>query len=261
VRAKKLRPVLRYFGGKFRLADWIISHMPEHRVYVEPYGGAASVLMKKPRSYGEVWNDLDDSVYHLFWCLKHERLALELKLNLERTPFSRREFETAHCYHPDPLENSRRLVIRSFMGFGADSVNNRESKTGFRSNSNRSGTTPAHDWVNYSQHIDTFFERMKGVVIENKPALDVMLEHDAPLTLHYVDPPYPHTTRRGGRYLHEMNNSQHEELCDALKSLKGKVMLSSYDNDLYRSLGWRSETKEARADKAGQRVEVLYMNW
>lgn len=255
------RPLLRYFGGKWRIANWIISNFPEHRIYVEPFGGAGSVLFKKEPCYAEVWNDMDDSVYNLFWVLKHEDMALELKSQLERTPFSRREFELAHVFTPNQVENARRLIIRSFMGFGADSVTNLNSKTGFRSDSGRSGSTPAKDWVNYSHKLEVFSERLKGVVIESKDATDVMKDHDGPDTLHYVDPPYPHTTRRGGRYKHEMTNDDHIELVSFLKTLKGKVCVSGYDCEIYNSLNWRKETKEARADKSGKRIEVLWMNY
>ncbi len=254
------RPVLRYFGGKFRLADWIISHLGDHRVYVEPFGGAASVLMKKPRSYGEVYNDLDDSLYSLFNVLGHKTNHLKLKALVEATPFSRREFELAHVYHPDPVEKARRLIVRSFMGFGADSATNLESKTGFRSNSNRSGTTPAHDWVNWPQHIPCFYERIKGVVIECKDAKEVMATHDSEDTVFYVDPPYHHATRRGGRYKHEMDDRDHLELIQFLKTLQGRVLLSGYDSDMYDGLlDWQKVTKEARADKAGKRLECLWV--
>lgn len=257
------RPALRYFGGKFRLADWIISHFPEHRVYVEPFGGAASVLLKKPRSYAEVYNDIDDSVYNYFKVLQNPLKAKELKYLIEMTPFSRREFELAHVKHPEPVESARRLVIRSFMGFGADSVTNIESKTGFRNNSNRSGTTPARDWVNWPKEIGNFTERLKGVVIENKDAIDVMKNHDSIYTLHYVDPPYSHQTRRGGRYKYEMDDQDHVQLINFLKTLQGKVALSGYESDFYNDylIGWTKVTKESRADKAGLRTEVLWLNY
>lgn len=40
-------PALRYYGGKWLLADWIIQYFPQHWIYVEACGGAASVLLKK----------------------------------------------------------------------------------------------------------------------------------------------------------------------------------------------------------------------
>lgn len=256
------RPVLRYFGGKFRLANWIIENLGEHKVYVEPFGGAASVLMKKPRSYAEVYNDKDDSLYSLFKVLSDNKKHKELKKQIEATPFSRREFELAHVYHPDPIEKARRLIVRSFMGFGADSATNLESKTGFRSNSNRSGTTPAQDWINWPQYIPEFYERLKGVVIENKDAKEIMATHDSEKTVFYVDPPYSHQTRRGGRYKHEMDDQDHFELINFLKTLSGRVVLSGYETDFYLNNlnDWKLIKKDARADKAGKRIECLWIS-
>src|SRR5947207_30368 len=129
------RPMLRYHGGKWMLAPWIISHFPNHRVYVEPFGGAASVLLQKSRCYAEVYNDLDSEIVNLFTIVRER--GPELASALELTPFARDEYKHSFEIHPDPLEQARRTVIRSYCGFGSNSLC-RSVKSGFRSNSNRS---------------------------------------------------------------------------------------------------------------------------
>src|SRR4051794_29878494 len=86
------RPLLRWHGGKWMLAKWIVSHFPEHRIYVEPYGGAASVLLRKDRAFSEVYNDLDDRLVNLFRILRDETKAARLIDLLRLTPWSRTEF-------------------------------------------------------------------------------------------------------------------------------------------------------------------------
>lgn len=254
------RPVLRWHGGKWLLAPWIIGEMPRHRVYVEPFGGAGSVLIRKSRCYAEIWNDLDGHVVNLFQVLRSDR-ASELVEKLRLTPFSSEEFSSAYEESDDPVERARRLVTRSFMGFGSNGHNR---LTGFRSNSNRSGTTPAHDWVNYPDALVTIIERLQGVVVLNRDACEVMSGHDGPETLHYVDPPYVMETRSdaGADYAHEMNDSDHESLLDFLDGLQGMVMLSGYPHPLYdeRLSHWRRITRKALADGAKERTEVLWLN-
>jgi len=38
--AQVTRPVMRYHGGKYRLAPMIVDLFPQHRVYTEAFGGA-----------------------------------------------------------------------------------------------------------------------------------------------------------------------------------------------------------------------------
>lgn len=263
------RPVLRWFGGKWRLAPWICDHLPRHRVYVEPYGGAASVLLRKARSYAEVYNDLDADVVNLFRVLRSDRAADLIRL-VELTPFARDEFEASYLPSDDPVEAARRLIARSFMGFGS-TASNAGSRTGFRPACNRAGTTPAHDWADYPPALAAIVERLRGVVIENRPALDVMAQQDGPETLHYVDPPYVHATRgkarkQSGRpynvYVHEMEDAEHEAMIDALLNLEGMVVLSGYDCPLYqrRLAGWTRVDRAARADAALARVESIWIS-
>lgn len=261
------RPILRYHGGKWMLAEWIISHFPAHRVYTETYGGAASVLMQKPRSYGEVYNDLDGEIVNLFRVIREE--PRKLYRLIAQTPFARDEYRASFRMSVDPIEQARRTVIRSFMGFGSNALN-REIKSGFRANANRSGTTPAHDWKNLPPNIKAVARRLRGVVIENLPAMTVIEKHDGPDTLHYLDPPYVHTTRsylmNGGPrthgYAHEMTDDNHRELARFIRGIKGMVVLSGYHSPLYDELyeGWRVFEKAALADGAARRVEVLWLN-
>jgi DNA adenine methylase len=254
------RPVLRWHGGKWLLAPWIIGHFPKHRVYVEPFGGAGSVLMRKEPAYAEIWNDLDGEVVNLFRILRSTE-AHELVRQLRLTPFSRYEFDAAYRASDAPLERARQLIIRSFMGFGSNGHNR---VTGFRANSNRSGTTPAHDWVNYPDSLAMVIARLAGVTVESKDAKSVMAKHDGSDTLHYVDPPYVFATRAdlSKDYAHELTDEDHAQLLVFLRGLEGMVVLSGYPSEIYDDAlhDWRRVEREALADGAAKRTEVLWVN-
>lgn len=242
---------------------------------MEPYGGGASVLLQKPRSYAEVYNDLDGEVVNLFRVARDR--GAELLRMIELTPFSRDEFVEAYTPSDCPLEQARKTMVKSFMGFGSAAVTQRTSSspgagfkatTGFRSNSNKSGTTPAHDWRNYPDCIVGIIERLRGVCIENRNAPEVMLQHDAKTTLFYVDPPYVHSTRALKQwrtpqsYRHEMSDDDHRKMAEVLHDLKGMVILSGYACPLYDEelfSDWRRVERKALADGAQERTEVLWM--
>lgn len=222
------------------------------------------MLLRKHRSYAEVYNDLDGEIVNVFRMARDR--GTELARALELTPFAREEFEQSYQPSEDPIEQARRTIARSFMGFGSAAVCG--EKSGFRANSNRSGTTPAHDWRNYPASIVNLIERLRGVVIENREATEVMIQHDSEETTHYVDPPYVWETRSRGNpyckkgYKHEMDDSQHEQLAEVLRSLKGHVVLSGYRCDLYDRLyhDWQRVERHAHADGAKDRIEVLWLS-
>lgn len=265
------RPALRYHGGKWRLAPWLQLFFPQHRIYVEPFGGGASVLLRKPRSYGEIYNDLDGEVVNVFRVLRDR--GAELHALLALTPFSRAEFELSYKPCDDPVEQARRTIARSFMGFGSAAATGERS--GFRANSNRSGTTPAHDWANFAQAVPALIERLNGVVIEQRDASAVAVHHDTPETLHYFDPPYVHSTRSGkvrgtvsqGRssgkaYRHEMDDQAHRAFAITAHGLEGMVVVSGYQCALYDDLfgDWERFERPAFADGARARTEVVWLN-
>lgn len=247
------------------LAPWIISHFPEHNVYVEPFGGAGSVLLRKPRCYAEVYNDRWDVVVNVFRVMRDPESNVRLKELLINTPFARTEFE--NCSLKDivcPIERARRTIFRSFSGFGSAAVDP-EYNTGFRANSNRSGTTPSHDWVNYPTHLDFFLDRLRGVIIENRNAFDLIPQQDSEKALFYVDPPYVHDSRSSKtnyEYAYEMTDAEHIELALVLSKVKGMVVLSGYNSSLYEILygHWKSIERAALSDGAHPRIERLWFN-
>lgn len=266
---KLTRPVLRYHGGKWLLAPWIISHFPKHRIYAEPYGGAGSVLLRKQRSFCEIYNDLDGEIVHLFRILRDRESALRLCDLLELTPFSRADFDIAYEDASDAVERARRCVVRSFFGFAATGICDIRSKTGFRAASKRTGRPHAMDWVNFPECLWLTVERLKGVTIECREALEVIRQQDDPETLFYIDPPYLKSQRNshGKQYRFELGLPDHHDLAKVLKSIRGKCVISGYPSELYdRQLyaDWRRVEKTAAASgQVGQvqRTEVLWLNF
>jgi DNA adenine methylase len=269
---KPTRPILRYHGGKWRLAPWIVGFFGEHSAYVEPFGGAASVLVQKPRAYAEIYNDLDGEIVNLFRMLRDH--GAELMRLVELTLFSRVEFDESFLPALDPIEQARRTILRSFAGYGGNLTRpNRDGstqKTGFRTYSKKNRRSiPAGDWRNYPEAMVMLIERLRGVIVEQKPALEVIAKHDAEDTLFYVDPPYVHVTRSwdaGGThraYRHEMDDDAHRVLGGALRATKGMVVLSGYPCELYdRELfpDWKRVERAHLADGARPRTEVLWLN-
>lgn len=260
-------PALRYHGGKWRLASWIISHFPVHRVYVEPYGGGASVLLKKAPVEREVYNDLDEEVVNLFRVLRDPDRSDRLIELLKLTPFSRTEFENSYEPTSDDVERARRLVVRSYMGFGSSVFANHA--TGFRDYTkvHRNDRFPARDWVRYPERLSTIVERFRGVVVDRRDALEVIPRHDSPATLYYVDPPYVLSTRSNNRgvrqkYEHELTDADHTALAASLRSVEGFVVVSGYNCGLYDDLysGWRRSDRHAMADGANPRLESLWIS-
>ena len=265
--SKVTRPPLRYHGGKFRIAPWIIEHMPAHKVYCEPFGGAAGVLLRKPRSKIEVYNDLDLQVIGFFRLLRNQKLTQELARQVALTPFSREEFELAYLPADDPIEAARRFVARCYFGYGSSSVDPSDSN-GFRSRDVLSGKSYAVEWSGIPSAIVVAAERFRGVTIEQLDFRLLIPKIDTTDTVFYCDPPYPQSTRdNGGKgYCHEMTDEDHRQLAWLLHRVSGRVMVSGYRCDLYDRLfgDWRRVEKSTTAAGhrgAVQRTESLWMNF
>lgn len=253
-----MKPVLRYFGAKWAIADWIVGQMPPHICYVEVFGGSAAVLLTKTRSEHEVYNDLDDDVVAFFQTLREQ--PEDLVRLLDSTPFSRRELQLAFEPTDDPLERARRFYVRSWQSRGGY---RRVGQTSWMyCIKSRNYSRPVDRWRKV-EHLALVADRMREVFVECADWREILRRFDTPDTLFYLDPPYLQSTRAAKyEYLHEMGEDEHRELLAAAKGLEGMVMLSSYPSELYDAeLGdWKRHTKEARAVSGAKRVECLWLN-
>ncbi|AXK43721.1 DNA adenine methylase [Erythrobacter aureus] len=263
------RPALRYHGGKFMLASWIISNMPTHRTYVEPFAGACSVLLRKTRTYAEVANDLNLKIYDYFKVLRDPSSYAHLKRALQFTPFHEREFRLSLEDCDDPIEQARRLCVRSFLSHGSDGVTS-STVPGFRSSISRAGSTPATDWSNLPGHMDAIHERLQRVTWLTMDAMEVIEKYRTSDTLLYVDPPYHPSTRHDKisvgdtyrAYGHELDADGHEKLLVALRETPAMVMLSGYRCEIYDDMlsDWVRLDTRAQSDGNAKKTESLWLN-
>jgi DNA adenine methylase len=257
--ATMTRPPVRYFGGKWRIAPWIIQHFPPHITYCEPFCGGASVLFRKAPSRFEVINDLNGDVVNFFDMLRAR--PDDLIHAIELTPYARSEYLRAYDRDGDSLERARRFYIRSRQSFGSGEGKNR---TGWRYQANnRRGTSVVGEW-DKTDHLWEAARRLKTVQIECDDALQVIERFDTPQTLFYVDPPYLFETRssKEHRYTHELTAAEHCQLAYVLKAVQGMVVLSGYDSDLYHDLypDWHQVSKDTRTNANHEATEYLWLS-
>ena len=257
------RPALRYYGGKWKLAPWIISHFPPHKNYVEPCGGAASVLLQKPRSPLETYNDLDGNVVNFFRVLRDQPEELIRKIRL--TPWARADYEMSFEPCEDEVERARRYAVSLWMSLqgGAHEKTSRTWRTNKSVENIR--TRPSDEWHTFPNWLLPISKRLGGVQIENRTACDVILRYDDNDTVIYFDPPYVTDTRaEGDRYRLETDNDFHVEAAELLRNAAGYVVVSGYAcplyTDLYEAHGWHRVDKEAQTNSGGKRIESLWLS-
>lgn len=261
-----------WYGGKYYLAEWIIGQFPPHRVYVEPFGGMANVLLKKQPSEVEVFNDLDGRVVNFFRVLRDPPMLADLKRRCELTPYSREEFAVL-CDAPEPQGTVDRAwwffvrcrQARGGIGMSALTKNAWAASTRTR----RQMPEPVSKYLAAIDGLDAVAGRFRHVMIEQLPAVELIRKYDGADVLFYCDPPYPGSTRSGGKaatYGVEMDDQDHHELLTALRQCRGRVLLSSYDSTLYRTVlhDWHCLEKETHvqfSNSGGRRRELLWKNW
>lgn len=294
-----LTPPLKWHGGKHYLAKRIVALMPPHLHYVEPYFGGGSVLLARDpdrdwliddarklkhgdkvpaglRGCSEVVNDIDGELMNFWDCLKHRGAFKHMVYALSVTPFSQYEFSDAmrilRTKHPEPeftpVDRAMAFFVccrQSLAGRMKDFAPLSKTRT------RRGMNEQASAWLSAIEGLPAVHERLKGVAILNKDALDVIRQQDGGKTLFYFDPPYLKETRTAKEvYRHEMTLWEHRQLCELLARIEGKFLLSGYRHELYDNFsekhGWHRvdfdlPNNAAGGDKKRRMIECVWMNY
>lgn len=262
-----IRPPIKWHGGKRYLAHRIIEYFPPHRIYLEPFGGGASVLLNKEPVEVETYNDLDRRITRLFRVLRDQGQAFLEKVRLSL--YSQVEFEDAAIYPEGATDLDKALCdfIRWRQSFGGKGK--QWSYTTTRARGGMAGDVNA--WWTAIDGLPQIIERLRRVQITCQDALEAIPRFDHPEAVIYCDPPYVHSTRDANSrsvYGIEMSDEEHRLLARLLKRCKSKILLSGYPSDLYEELygDWPLVTFDIANHSAGgktkaRQTECLWMNF
>jgi len=256
------RPAISYYGGKWSIAEWIIGYFPSHMNYVEPCGGGASVLLQKPMSQLEVYNDQEENIVNFFRVLRD--FPDELIWKIQLTPYARCEFERCRVPSDESIENARRFFASAHMGISSTPF---DKATGWRSTSSREQKYDTHSsaFLKTKNELLKIADRLSGVQIECRDAKYIIERYDNETSLIYFDPPYVAETRsQKKQYLLEVDNTFHIEAADLLHQCAGYVVVSGYAcslyTDLYERHDWQRVDKEVKTNSGGKRIESLWLS-
>jgi len=244
----KFRSPTGYIGGKGNLVAKLLKYVPPHRVYVEAFGGGASLLFAKIPSPVEVYNDIDEDLVNFFRVLKDPEKFSRFYAKVVLTPYARSEYKYCVESWPeceDDIERTYRWFVAIRMSFSGAirrgwSFNITKSRRGMAGAVSR--------WLSILEELPTIHERFRQVQVEQLDFREVIPKYDTVNTFFYLDPPYLLETRKATKlYNYEMTTEDHKDLVEILLGVKGMVMLSGYINKLYEELerrGWERKDFE-----------------
>ena len=258
-----------YYGGKIRHLGFILPMLPKAKIYVEPFGGSAAVLLNRERSEREVYSDLYKPVVALMRALRDS--SEELIHALDMTPYSRSEFYTTYpAMTGSNVEVARQIVIRMLQGVGGFAAT-QTNRSGWGRHFDQGSRARSNSYIH--SNFRKAAKRLQGVTIKNQNALDLIRKYDSPDTLFYLDPPYVLSVRNMQKgYTHELEDELQVKLSKLLNSIRGKAVVSGYTSPLYNDLyseekGWHVFYDRAKILSPNPvtdtitRVEVLWTNY
>ncbi len=231
--SKTLKSCINWYGGKYYLSNSIISIFPTHNQYVEVFGGAGHILVKKKLVKENIYNDKNEGLTNFFNILKSPSKANILKNMLELTPYH--ECEWTNCKNwsleVDKIERARMfytftMMSRSGNGGWSYTLNTDYIRNGISASVSK--------WIgNIETNLISTSKKLRKIKIYNKDFRRIIPKYDLSNTLIYLDPPYiPDSRTYKNGYTHEMSYKDHIDLLKLLLSniTSANIVLSGFDD-------------------------------
>lgn len=256
-----MKSPIKYYGGKFYMSEIIIENFPkEYDIYVEGFGGGASVLFAKEPSKIEVYNDLGQNVYSLFKTISDKDKFQRLKERLELTYYSNQVREEYKTLLKTNLSTEDRAYYFLFV--------NRSSFNGVGGFSRtlivrRGMSKSTSDYLSMIAKLPEIHDRLSRVIVDNQDILTLLKKYNNENCFLYLDPPYIQSTRKSNeKYEQEMSDEDHTKLVSTLLEHKGKILLSGYNHPIYNVLSEQWTKIDFKSPNAGsEATESLWKNY
>ena len=260
-KSKKLRSPIVWFGGKGQMVSKLLKYVPQHKYYLEAFGGGGSLLFAKEPSSFEVYNDLDELLVNFFRVLRDEEKFERFYKLAVLTPYSRREFYRFR----ELIHQTEDEVEKAYMFYYITSASFSGNFTSGFSYSlkaiSRNMTKSTSRYLSNIERLPDIHERVMRVIIENLDGLECIEKYGSAWNYEesfiYLDPPYVPETRRSGKYRYEVDRDYHANIVEYLikNQNRNKFMISGYDNEIYIKLeenGWKKICWEVACHAAGK---------
>lgn len=256
-------PIIKYYGSKYALREWIISFFPsDHVSYVEVFGGSGAILLNKPRSFCETYNDKWGDAVNFFRVMQNS--PAEFIWKCKHMAWARTEYKEQLEQKIDPKQDPMGAALQFYIGANMAISNMPFGKNGYKMMTKTVRYKPA---CQVPKSLEQTCNRLIGVQIENLDFFDIMAKYEAaaPHALFYLDPPYVKSTRVSTKvYAYEWTNEQHIQASEVVKASEAYIVISGYDSELYKELyeqhGWRKFTKQAKIMSGKDATECVWIN-
>lgn len=253
-----------YYGGKLSMLNVILPLIPKHDIYVEPFCGGSSVFFAKETSKTSIINDTNGYVTNFFSVLKTN--FDELKEKIEATPYGRVSYKVAMVMYRyghlfTDVQRAVAFWVLTTQGFSGTIGSWSYDKEG------RKVRTYNKRKLQFTKELS---ERLDNCQIESNDAIKVIQSRDSKNSFMFIDPPYVGADQ--GHYS-GYTKEQFKNLLDALTELKGKFVLTTYDDEVLQDYvqkhGWyqRFIDKPITASKSkngatrARKIEVITTNY